>query len=40
MTFDFFLAAMKVATEFTINHTQKGLNEYETSRRAALKAGN
>lgn len=40
MTFDFFLATIKVAVEFTGSHTNKHLKECEASRRAALKANN
>jgi hypothetical protein len=40
MTFDFFLATIKVAVEFTGRHTNKQLKEFEASRRAALKSNN
>jgi very-short-patch-repair endonuclease len=40
MTFDFFLATIKVAVEFTGKHTNKQLKEYEASRRTALKLNN
>lgn len=40
MTFDFFLATIKVAVEFTGRHTNKHLKDCEASRRAALKANN
>jgi hypothetical protein len=40
MTFDYFLATMKLALEYTIKHTQSGLEEYSKARRACLKENN
>lgn len=40
MTFDYFLATMKLALEYTIKHTQSGLEEHSKARRASLKENN
>lgn len=39
MTFDYFLASMKVAVEYTVRHTHAGLETFQVSRREALKRG-
>jgi len=40
MAFDYFLDTMKLALEYTIKHTQGGLEEHSMARRACLKEKN